>query len=180
MTNRAKLYSTFLLALIFGFLISCAEHRSYEEGMKLSDPKRHELFLKKLEKSDLDYQVSWNGFVYYHTKDKEAVHRLAFNLEAPKAEVPDETESWKISKSEAEKIILNKYPNILSNARFAKHTTAELESDVEGFARTNEKVWQIRVVCEKGGLHAVFLVHPGSGIVYVVWEPNEEQSTKCI
>ena len=58
--------------------------------------------------------------------------------------------------------------------------TAELQDEVEGFTKVNETVWHIRIHCNnKSGAHALFFVHPETGVIFVIQSPDDEDSAKC-
>jgi len=89
------------------------------------------------------------------------------------------SEEWRISAEQAAKNILSAYPDILRNAHLFGPVEATLQSDVPGFAKNGDKVWHVRVHCDKGGPYATFFVHPHSGEVYPIVKPGEKGSTKC-
>jgi hypothetical protein len=88
-------------------------------------------------------------------------------------------EEWRISEAEATKNVLSAYPGILRNAHLVGPVEATLRSDVAGFGKDGDKVWHVRIHCDKGGPNALFFVHPHSGEVYPIMKPGEKGSTKC-
>src|ERR1041385_3269731 len=78
------------------------------------------------------------------------------------------SEEWRISEAQATKNVLDAYPGILRNAHLSGPVEATLQSDIPGFAKNGDKVWHVRVHCDKGGPNATFFVHPHSGEVYPI------------
>jgi len=86
---------------------------------------------------------------------------------------------WAISEAKAAQIVLDAYPGILRNAYVFGPVQATLQSEVRGFAHKGQKVWHVRIHCNSGGPHATFFVHPDTGSIYSITEPNGADSVKC-
>jgi hypothetical protein len=90
-----------------------------------------------------------------------------------------ESTSWKISQEDAKNIILRQYPDILHNASISGPVIAKVESGIDGFTEPNSEVWHVIVNCKKGGVHALFFVHPETGKLFALTVPDSIDSVKC-
>lgn len=180
MNNIVLLLAVLLLCTSCGDQNSVVVTDGYEEEFRLKDDTAQELFIERLKTSDFDYKVVENGAIRYHAKDREELHRLAFD--SAQELRPDETETnpaWRVSKKEAENIVSAEYPDILTAARMVGPMAAKVTSGINGFANPGEEVWHIRIICQNGGTKALFFVHPVSGGLYEIQSPNAAESTKC-
>lgn len=103
----------------------------------------------------------------------------AWYLLLPTTCLANETSCWSVSEEAASKAVLDKYPGILQGAYLFGPTVATLKTDIPSFARSGEKVWHVRIHCNKGGPHALFFVHPETGKVYTIMRPGEKDSVRC-
>jgi hypothetical protein len=79
-----------------------------------------------------------------------------------------------VSEREAVKAIEIAYPGILQNAYWVAAMTT-LGSDVNGFASKGEKVWHVRIICDKTKTYyARFFAHPQSGAIFSILKPGEK------
>jgi hypothetical protein len=84
-----------------------------------------------------------------------------------------------VSEREAVKAIEIAYPGILQNAYWVAAETT-LGSDVNGFGSKGEKVWHVRILCDKTKvIYARFFAHPQSGAIFSILKPGEKNSQKC-
>ena len=85
-----------------------------------------------------------------------------------------------ISQSEAEQIVLGKYPNLLANATQWGPNQVPTDTDIGEFGPKGTIVWWLKVRCANGGLHASILVHAESGKMFEVLSPGDRRfSEKC-
>ena len=159
--------------------VSCTDQGSYDAKLNLEEAKNAEEFIVKLKNSNLDYRIDKNGYLYFHSRDKDYILKAALTNGNPSYPVPDTAKSWNISQEDAKNIILETYPNILTNAHMVGPVTSKVQNKIDGFVLANEDVWHVRIHCNKGGVYALFLVHPESGEVFVIQEPNENRESSC-
>lgn len=86
---------------------------------------------------------------------------------------------WAVSEARASQLIRDAYPGILKNAYVFGPVQATLQSEIRGFGYKGQKVWHVRIHCNRGGPHATFFVHPETGSIYPITEPNSADSVKC-
>lgn len=177
--NQVCCKSVVSLVLLSALSVSCSDPSPYHEQFRLDDAKSQKEFIKRLENSDLDFRVGKDGYIHYRSRDREAIHDLAFKAGERSFPVPENAKSWKISQEAAKNIVLGQYPNILKGTHMFGPVTAKIQTQIEGFAKANEEVWHVRIHCNKGGANALFFVHSDSGQLFVIRAPNEEGSSKC-
>jgi len=178
----ATLKKYILFTVVVTFCVSCGEPGKYNQHIKIGDPSRYKIIVNKLEEQGIDFRTGDNGTIFYVSKDRESVLRIAFNSDVPeyKTQIPDYAKAWKISIDDAKKIVLKRYPDILKNAYISVAVTATLQSEIKSFANANEKVWHFRILCNNGGIHALFFIHPITGKLFIIQSPDDKESKKCI
>ncbi len=178
----ATLKKYILFTIVVTFCVSCGEPNKYNQHIKIGDPSRYKIIVNQLKEKDIEFITGEDGTIFYGSKDKESVLRIAFNTDVPeyKTQIPNYAKTWKITIDDAKEIVLGRYPDILKNAYISVAVTATLQSKINGFAKANEKVWHFRIVCDNGGIHALFFIHPISGKLFIIQSPDDKESKKCI
>ena len=175
MNYKIKIISLVILLTI----AACTNSSSYNSNILLKDIKDQKEFIKRLENSGLDYKVTKNGMVHYHSKDKVKIITIAFNYRNNTCPTPKNTISWKVSLNDAKNIILAKYPNILKSSKMLCPTSSIINANLDGFTKKGEEVWNIRVHCNNHTANALFFVHPVSGDIFVIKKPYENGKSNC-
>jgi len=180
-----------LLILVLVFSSACSDEDlvptfdGYENKIKLEDSGAHSLFIESLKDSDIDYRIGNDEEVRYRSKDHDKVLKLVSGAHRElRSNQQVEERGWRISKDEAEQLVLQKYPGILKNARIvgpmvAGPIEAPSAHPINSFVEPNEEVWQINIICNDGGMSASFFVHPARGDIYELQSPNAKESTQC-
>lgn len=175
-----RIYSKVIsLVLLLASCASCSDPSQYNEKFKLDDARSQQGFIDRLGNSDLDFRVGKDGYIHHHSRDRDAIQNIAFKAGVSPFPVIENTKSWGISQEAAKNIVLSQYPNILKGAVMFGPAIAKIQTPIEGFAKANNEVWHVRIHCNKGGVHALFFIHPNSGQFFVIKAPNEEGSSKC-
>jgi len=177
----ATLKKYILFTIVVTFCVSCGEQSKYNQRIKIGDSSRYKIIVNKLKEKGIEFRTGEDGTIFYGSKDRESVLAIAFNTEVPeyKTQIPDYAKAWKITIDEAKKIVLKRYPDILQNAYISVAVTATLQSKINGFAEANEKVWHFRILCDNGGIHALFFIHPITGKLFIIQSPDDKESKKC-
>ena len=137
---------------------------------------RHELVIA-IKKSGIPHRLGGEqrDKVWFKPEDGQKVAELvsALNLiEDPEAANTILYFDSKLTESDAKKVLLTKYPNILDEARMVGPVIAKITSGIEGFAESGEEVWHIRIINNNGGIKALFFVHPQSGKLFELQSPK--------
>jgi len=80
----------------------------------------------------------------------------------------------------ASELALRNYIYYLSEEHVLKPTLVGISTDINGFAKSGDKVWEVRIVSEKKGLRALYFVNPKTGDVHMVCKPGQWQDNQCV
>jgi hypothetical protein len=90
------------------------------------------------------------------------------------------SESTVSSPYEASELALRNYIYYLSKEQVLKPALVGISSDIEGFAKSGEQVWEVRIVNKEKGLMALYFVNPKTGAVHMVCSPGQWQKNQCV
>ena len=83
------------------------------------------------------------------------------------------------SADQASEIALRNYLFYSFGEQVLKPALVGISHDIEGFAKSGNRVWEVRIVNKEKGLRAMYFINPRTGAAYMVCKPGQWQENRC-
>jgi hypothetical protein len=147
---------------------------------------------KALGEAAIPFSTKMQGkgeWIYWDESDNEKARAvvkrvwgsdLTPSTAADEAALAEARRSWAVDEKRASKIVLDSYPNILTNAYMMGPSVATFSSrPPPGFEDAGRYAWIVLIICNGGQMHARFFVHPANGKLSPSVKPGDKNSAEC-
>ena len=80
---------------------------------------------------------------------------------------------------QASELALRNYIYYSLGEQVLKPALVGISRDIDGFAKSGDQVWEVRIVNKEKGLIALYFVSPKTGNVHMVCKPGQWQKNRC-
>jgi hypothetical protein len=147
---------------------------------------------KALEESNIAFSTKMqreSEWIFWDERDNEKARAVVkrvwgTDITLPTADdqaaLAEARRSWAVDEKRASAIVLEAYPNILSNAYIAPSVATFRSQSLPGFEDAGRYAWIVLIVCNSGRMHARFFVHPINGALVPSVRPGDKDSAQCM